>query len=277
MRPAPDRGAAVSSPDAKFARLRAARRVWAIAAVYGEARRLAQLHDMISERFRVGDRVVYLGNYLGRDGAVFATIDELLDFRRRVLARLGGAACDVVLLRGAREEMWQKLLQLQFAPNPGELLNWMVRAGMEPTIRAYGGDLQQGFAACRDGARTITRWTGALRSAMNTAPGHTALFAALRHAALTEDGGLLFVHAAVEPSRPLSEQRDAFWWGREDILELKEPFAGFRRIVRGVDRDRRGVVEREFAVSVDGGAGQGGRLIAACFGYGGALVDIATV
>ena len=70
-------------------------------------------------------------------------------------------------------------------------------------------------------------------------------------------------------------QGDAFWWGREDILELREPFAGFRRIVRGFDRDRRGVVEREFAVSVDGGAGQGGRLIAVCFSLDGTLVDIA--
>jgi serine/threonine protein phosphatase 1 len=275
MRPAPNRGAGVSGPDARFARLRAARRVWAIAVIDGEARRLAQLHDRISERFREGDRVVYLGNYLGHGGAVLATIDELLDFRRRVLGRPGGAACDVVFLRGAREEMWQKLLQLQFAPNPGELLQWMVQAGIEATIRAYGGDLRQGFAACRDGARAITRWTGGLRSAMNATPGHTELFAALRHAALTEDRGLLFVHAAVEPSRPLSEQRDAFWWGREDILGLKEPFARFRRIVRGVDRDRRGVVEREFAVSVDGGAGLGGRLIAACFGLDGAVVDIA--
>jgi serine/threonine protein phosphatase 1 len=255
--------------------LRAARRVWAIAVIDGEARRLAQLHDSISERYREGDRVVYLGNYLGHGGAVLATIDELLDFRRRVLGRPGGGGCDVVFLRGAREEVWQKLLQLQFAPNPGELLQWMVQAGMEATIRAYGGDLRQGFAACRDGARTITRWTGALRSAMNATPGHTALFAALRHAAFTQDHGLLFVHAAIDPSRPLSEQRDAFWWGREDILELKEPFANFRRIVRGVGRDRRGVVEREFAVSLDGGAGQGGRLIAACFGLDGVLVDIA--
>ena len=275
MKSALDRGAGASGPNGRFARLRAARRVWAIAVVDGEARRLAHLHDAISERFQVGDRVVYLGNYVGRGGVVFATVDELLDFRRRVLGRPGGAACDVVFLRGAQDEMWQKLLQLQFAPNPGELLHWLVRAGMEPTIRAYGGDPRQGFAACRDGARTITRWTGALRSAMNATPGHTALFAALRHAAFTEDGDLLFVHAAVEPSRPLSEQRDAFWWGREDILELKEPFAGFRRIVRGVDPDRRGVVEREFAVSVDGGAGQGGRLIAACFGLDGAVVDIA--
>jgi serine/threonine protein phosphatase 1 len=255
--------------------LRAARRVWAIAVIDGEARCLAQLHDSISERFREGDRIVYLGNYLGPGGAVLATIDELLDFRRRVLGRPGGGGCDVVFLRGAREEMWQKLLQLQFASNPGELLQWVVQAGMEPTIRAYGGDLRQGFAACRDGARTITRWTGALRSAMNATPGHTALFAALRHAAFTQDHGLLFVHVAIDPSRPLSEQRDAFWWGREDILELREPFANFRRIVRGVGRDRRGVVEREFAVSLDGNAGQGGRLIAACFGLDGALVDIA--
>lgn len=254
--------------------MRGARRVWAISVIHGEVRRLAQLHDTISERLQVGDRVVYLGNYAG-GGAVFATIDELLDFRRRVLGRPGGAGCDVVFLRGAQEEMWQKLLQLQLAPNPGELLQWMVRTGMETTLRAYGGDLRQGFAACRDGARTITRWTGALRSAMNATPGHTALFASLRHAAFTEDRGLLCVHAAIEPSRPLTEQRDAFWWGRADILELKEPFAGFWRIVRGVDRDRRGVVEREFAVSVDGGAGQGGRLIAACFGLDGRLVDIA--
>lgn len=275
MRSAPGRGAGESRPDARFARLRATRRVWAIAAINGDARRLAQLHDTIGDRFQVGDRVVYLGNYVGRDGAVFATIDELLDFRRRVLGRPGGAACDVVFLRGAQEEMWQKLLQLQFAPNPGELLHWLLRAGMENTVRAYGGDLRQGFSACREGARTITRWTGALRSAMNATPGHTAFFAALRRAALTEDRGLLFVHAAIDPSRPLSEQADAFWWGREDILQLKQPFGGFRRVVRGVDRDRRGVVEREFAVSVDGGAGHGGRLIAACFGLDGALVDIA--
>jgi serine/threonine protein phosphatase 1 len=255
--------------------LRAVRRVWAIAVIDGEARRLAQLHDSISERFREGDRVAFLGNYLGHGGAVLATIDELLDFRRRVLGRLGGGACDVVFLRGAQEEMWQKLLQLQFAPNPGELLQWMVQAGMEATIRAYGGDLRQGFAACRDGARAITRWTSVLRSAMNATPGHTELFAALGHAAFTEDRGLLFVHAAIEPSRPLSEQRDALWWGREDILELRSPFEGFRRVVRGVDRDRRGVVEREFAVSVDGGAGRGGRLVAACFGLDGAVVDIA--
>ena len=265
------RGAVAAS--ARFARLHGARRVWAVASVHGEARRLARLHDLIGERFSQGDRLVYLGNYLGYGEAVEATIDELLDFRRRVLGRPHGFACDVVYLRGAQEEMWQKLLQLQFAPNPTEVLSWMVRAGMEATVRAYGGDLRQGFAAARDGPRTITRWTSGLRAAMNAAEGHSTLFAALRHAALTDEKGLLFVHAGIDPRRPLTAQGDVFWWGAVDILELAAPFSEFKRVIRGFDRDRRGLIERPFGVSLDGGAGRGGPLQAACIAADGTIVD----
>lgn len=274
MKSAPERGTREARPDRKFAELPNARRVWAIAAINGAAQRLASLHDVISERFQEGDRVVYLGNYVGHGGAVLATIDELLDFRSRILGRRRGFACHVVFLRGAQEEMWQKMLQLQFAPNPSEVLQWMAGAGMGATIQAYGGDLRQGLAASRDGPRTITRWTGALRSAMNAAPGHTALFSQLRHAAFTGKRGLLFIHAAIDPLRPLVAQGDAFWWGRDDILKLDASFEGFRRVIRGVDRERRGVVEREFAVSVDGGAESGGPLIGACLGLDGAVLDI---
>jgi serine/threonine protein phosphatase 1 len=261
-------------PQKKFAQLRCARRVWAIAAVNGASQRLSRLHDLISDRFQEGDRVVYLGNYVGYGDAVIATIDELLDFRRRLLGRQRGFACDVAFLRGAQEEMWQKLLQLQFAPNPGEVLQWMVSAGMEATVRAYGGDLRQGFAAARDGPRTITRWTGALRAVMNATPGHTTLFSALRHAAFTDELGVLFVHASIDPSRPLAAQGDAFWWGRDDILELSYPFEGFRRIVRGIDREHRSLTERDFAVSLHGGIGRSGPLIAACFGAGGEVLEL---
>jgi hypothetical protein len=258
----------------KFARLRKAQRIWAVAAIHGEAERLSRLHDRIAARFGDGDRIVYLGNYFGRGSAVAATIDELLDFRRRVLARRLGFACDVVFLRGAQEEMWQKLLQLQFAPNPGEVLAWMVREGVEATVRAYGGELRLGFAASRDGPRTITRWTSGLRNAMNASPGHTTLFARLRHAAVSDDNQLLFVHAGVDASRPLAGQGDALWWGNRDILDLAAPFEGFRRVVCGFDRQQRGLVEAEFAVSLDAGAGRGGRLLAAAFAPDGAVLDV---
>src|SRR5215472_13001405 len=180
--------------------LEGARRVWAIGAVHGEAGRLARLHDRIGERFADGDRVVYLGNFIGYGTSILAAIDELLDFRRRVIGRPRGFACHVVVLRGAQEEMWQKLLQLQFAANPDEVLRWMADAGVEATLRAYGGELRQGLAAARAGPRTMTHWTSALCSAMNAAPGHRMLFSALRHAAFTPDRGALFVHAAVDPA-----------------------------------------------------------------------------
>jgi serine/threonine protein phosphatase 1 len=259
--------------NGKFARISRARRIWAVAAIHGEAGRLARVHDFIGERFREGDRLVYLGNYFGHGDAVAATIDELLDFRRRIMAMPRVFACDVVFLRGAQEEMWQKLLQLQFAANPGEVLSWMVNAGIEPTVRAYGGELRQGFAATRDGPRTITRWTSGLRSAMNAAPGHNALFAALRHAAFTDDNKLLFVHAGVDPRRSLAAQGDVFWWGAGDVLGLARRFEAFHRVIRGYDRSQRGLVEAEFAVSLDAGSGRGGRLMAACFAAEGAIVD----
>jgi serine/threonine protein phosphatase 1 len=263
----------VSQRRAQLVRLRGARRVWAIGPIHGEAERLAHLHDRIAGRFAAGDRLVYLGNYLGRGAAIRAAVDELLDFRRRVMARPYGFACDAVYLRGAQEEMWHKLLQLQFAGNPGEVLTWMVREGVEATVRAYGGDLRQGFAATRDGPRTITRWTSFLREAMNAAPGHTALFSTLRHAALTDNDQVLFVHAGIDPKRPIDAQGDTFWWGADDVLGLTSPFAGFRRIVRGFDRQRRGLVESEFAVSLDGGAGRGGTLLAAAIGLDGSVQE----
>jgi serine/threonine protein phosphatase 1 len=259
--------------DPRLASLRGARRLWAIGAVHGEAGRLVRLHDLIGERFVEGDRVVYLGNFTGYGEAVLAAIDELLDFRRRVIGRQRGFACHVVVLRGAQEEMWLKLLQLQFAGNPGEVLRWMADAGLVATLRAYGGELRQGLAAARDGPQTITRWTSTLRSAMNAAPGHRMLFSALRHAAFTERRGLLFVPAAIDPARPVETQGDAFWWGHRDILDLDAPFAGFRRVVRGVERHPRGFVEGKFGASLDGGAGRGGHLVAACFDPDGNLLD----
>jgi serine/threonine protein phosphatase 1 len=109
---------------------------------------------------------------------------------------------------------------------------------------------------------------------MNAAEGHSTMFAALRHAAVTGENGLLLVHAGVDPRRPLTAQGDAFWWGAVDILELGAPFAGFARVIRGFDRDRRGLVEGPFALSLDGGAGRGGRLLAACIAVDGTVADL---
>jgi hypothetical protein len=268
-------GAAPGDRD-RFARRGAASRVWAIASVHGERGRLAAVHGEIARRFREGDRVVWLGNLLGHGPDVIGVVDEALSFRSAVIGRGRGFACECAVLRGAQEEMWQKLLQLQFAANPREVFDWMMGQGVEATLRAYGGDPRQGAAACREGTLSLTRWTAGLRKAMDALPGHRHFMTTLRRAAFTraDDGGaLLFVNAGIDPARPLDAQKDAFWWGGARLLEMDEPYAGYRRVVRGFDRAHGGIVESAFALSIDGGSGFGGALIAACIDAAGGVVD----
>ncbi|HEX7968627.1 MAG TPA: hypothetical protein VF502_10425, partial [Stellaceae bacterium] len=256
-----------------FARFKRARRVWAVAAIHGERARLAALHLKLAARLDRGDRLVYLGGYLGHGPDIAGTLDELLAFRRLFLARRHAFPGDIAFLRGSQEEMWQKLLQLQFAPNPREVLQWMLDHGLGATLAAYGGDVRQGLAAARDGALALTRWTTSLRAALDARPGHRQLLTHVKRAALTEEGTLLFVHAGIDPTKPLQLQGDALWWGGANILELAAPYGGFRRVVRGHDRHHGGLVERPYAASIDGGSGFGGPLLAACFAADGTLID----
>ena len=256
-----------------FGRLKRARRVWAVAAIHGEALRLAILHERMAARLAPGDRLVYLGDYLGYGPDAATVVDLMLEFRRAMLAQRRAFLGDIAVLRGSQEEMWQKLLELQFAPNPREVLPWMLDHGVAATLAAYGVDVRAGLAACRDNVMAITRWTGMVRAAVDARPGHRQMLATLRRAAFTVEGGVLFVNAGVDPKKPLELQRDVFWWGGADILALDAPFAGFRRVVCGYHRRRAGLVETPFAVSLDAGCGLGGPLNAACFAPDGSLVE----
>lgn len=255
-----------------FATLAGGRRIWAVASIHGEARRLATLHERLADRLRADDRIVYLGNILGRGPDVRGTIEEILVFRRNLLA-WGMDPEHITFLRGSQEEMWQKLLQLQFAPNPKDVLRWMIGQGVGATLAAYGATPEQGLKAAADGAVALNRWTGRLRDAMRSADGHNQLLAALRRAAFTEDGGLLFVNAGIDPSRPLSAQNDSFWWGAPGFSTLSQPYAGFAKVIRGFDPKRPGLAAGAHTVSLDGGSGFGGPLLAACFAPSGEVVE----
>ena len=258
----------------RFAEFKAARRIWAVGAIHGEARRLRDLHDLLAPRFRApGDRIVYLGNYLGRGPAVLGTVEELLDFRCRVLALPGMFAADHVFLRGTQEEMWQKSLQLQFAIDPRGVLEWMLGHGFDATLAAYGLGGARGLAAARDGTLSLARWTGTIRQALAARPGHRDLLSALRRAALTPSPGLLFVHAGVDPSRPLDGQGDTLWWGAPGFGRWPMGFQGFRRVIRGFDPARGGFAETAHALTIDTGCGFGGPLTAVCLDISGTIVD----
>ena len=257
----------------RFGILVGRRRVWAISSIHAEVGRLRTIHATIEQRLQPGDALVYLGNMIGRGGAVRETIDELLSFRRAFICRPGAFASDLVYLRGSQEEMWQKLLELQFAPNPAEVYHWMLDHGLGATLDGYGIDRQQGLIASRDGPVAITRWTNAVRAAVNAAPGHGNLLTALRRAAYTSGNELLFVHAGIDPTRPLTAQHDSFWWGGGSFLDLAQPYGGFARVVRGFDRNHEGLKQAPFAVSLDRGCGFGGPLATCCLTLDGEIAE----
>jgi serine/threonine protein phosphatase 1 len=248
----------------KFAKLCAAQRIWAVSSIHGEAARIERLHKILAPRLRPGDRVVYLGNIIGRGPGVAETIDALLGFRTAVMAGQGGFACDLAYLRGSQEEMWQKLLQIQFATDPPGTLSWMLDQGLGPTLEAYGSSAGEARRHASGGAIGLTRWTAGLRAATQARPGHYQLFTTLRRAAFTDDGALLFVNTGLDSRRPLETQKDTFWWSSGSFARITEPYGSYRLVVRGFDPEHPGLQTTSCTVTLDGGCGFGGPLLAAC-------------
>ena len=265
-----------ASEPSYIAVLPAGERIWAVPSIHGEASQLKALHRVIGENFKPGrDRIIYLGNYLGYGAAIAGTMDEILRFRRQLLMLPGTEAEDLVYLRGAQEEMWSKLLKLQMASDPLSALQWMMTHGVQATLEAYGGSSAEGERKCREGTMAITKWAGALRKNMQANPGHFELMTSLSRAAHTSDRGILFVHASIDPSRPLSMQGDIFWWDNETFERINRPYQAFKKVVRGYDHKRRGpTLDRDFRVTLDSGCGFGGPLVGAALDPAGAVLQV---
>lgn len=286
-------------PPARVARLMLARRVWAVAAVRGDAGRLSRLHAALETRVWRGDRVVYCGNLIGVGPDVAGTVREVLLFRRAILARPGFEADDVVFLRGAQEEMLHRLLRIQYAPGPAaavEALRWMEGNGIGPTLAAYGASVAEGLRIAAQGPVERARWTGAITAAIRAAPGHDALLSSLRRAACTvpvdlagEAPGVLFVAAGLNPDRPFETQGDAFWWDEAGFEraaagiaapegeEEPAPWGGFARLVRGACARHDGPAASGWGLTLDAGCGLGGELVAACLAPTGEVIEVIEV
>ena len=271
------------SDESVFGILRHGRRVWAVASIHGEAGRLAALHGAMADRLEAGDRLVYLGNFLGHGPDVPGVLDELLTFRREFLCLPGAEAEDIVYLRGQQEEMWRKLLQIQFASSPGDVLSWMLQLGIGGTLAGYRLSADSARSAFQEGVVATSRWTRDAREALRAHPGHDELLNGIRRAAFTADRRMLFVSAGVDPSRPLSEQGDTFWWGSGYFDRMDQPFDDFGLVVRGFRRSPEGrtaVVAEDarpatpYAITLDEGCGFGGPLAAACFAADGSRLEL---
>ena len=67
----------------------------------------------------------------------------------------------------------------------------------------------------------------------------------------------------LDPARPLDAQGDGLCRNTAGFEHMTEAFFGAERVVRGLDPEHRGAVKTPFTLSLDGGCGFGGELIAA--------------
>lgn len=248
-----------------------AERVWAVPAIHSATDKLTTIHDEILEHLGPGDRIVYLGNFTGYGDQAVACMDELLAFRRLVLSMRGMIPSDVVYLRGAQEEMLQKLLQLQFAQNPSDVLLWMLGNGLSPTLTSYGISPHDGIEACRMGTMSITKWTHSIREAIRKHGGHETLLNQTQRAAFTPleaDSPLLFVHAGINAHKPLDDQGDSLWWDGDNFESIHARYDPFHKVVRGYDPAHKGMHLNCVTATLDDGCGFGGELICAGFENG---------
>ncbi|MCH7806649.1 MAG: serine/threonine protein phosphatase [Proteobacteria bacterium] len=219
-------------------------RAYAIGDIHGRADLLEKLLGLIKadarENPQAEPQVIFLGDYVDRGIDSKAVIDLVLDFD------LPGAA--KTCLKGNHEAM-----MLDFLGNPNAGPFWFDNGGLA-TLLSYGVKLGGGTAG------------------KSVAEAHAALLEGLpqRHKEFLKGlalnytlGDYFFVHAGVDPEKPLAKQTEqTMLWIRDEFLENEKPLE--KTVVHGHSVVWDPVVTDNH-ISVDTGAYATGKLTSAVF------------
>lgn len=251
-------------------------RIWAIGAIHGEIAPLRQLLTKLANRMQPGDAVVCLGNYFGygTDGAL--VLEELLAFRSWCLSTPPlQTVNNFVFLRGQQEEMLLRLMNLYKRKDPANFLPWMEQHGMLSVLESFGLDWPLLQTAVRLGPNTLKSWCVSVQELIPKIPGLLPLLAQLKWGAYSPKARVVFTHAGYQAGKSLAQQNEEILlWGNRSKLPANEDslsVAGFldaedsepyRLIVHGFSPTKSGYSRKQGVVTVDGGAGRGGELVA---------------
>ena len=218
-----------------FVELKKSNKIWAIGSIHSNLKSFTSIKKFLLKNFEAKDKLIFLGNVIGLGSNSKETLSSIIDLRFNLMSKFTLKPDSIIFLRGAQEEMFSKLLQLQLAPNPNEIIEWMFDHGVNETIKSYGFSENEVKNIASSGTINISKWTKALNNVLNKNPGHTQYFLNLKHAAYSKTKKILFVNRGVDITRPLSAQNDCFWWGFQNFSSIDRPYKTFSRIVRGYE------------------------------------------
>ena len=218
-----------------FVELKTSKKIWAIGSIHSNLKSFISIKEFILNNFEFNDKLIFLGNVIGLGNNSRETLNSVIDLRFNLMSKFKLKPDSIIFLRGAQEEMFSKLLQLQLAPNPSEIIEWMFDHGVNETIKSYGFSENEVKKVASSGTINISKWTSILNKTVHDNPGHVQYFLNLKHAAYSRTKKILFVNRGVDISRPLSAQNDCFWWGYKNFSTIQKPYKTFLRIVRGYE------------------------------------------
>ena len=220
-----------------FIELKKNGKIWAIGSIHSNLKSFNSIKKFILQNFTSEDKLIFLGNVIGLGDNSKETLTSVINLRFNLMSKFKLKPERIVFLRGAQEEMFSKLLQLQLAPNPIEIIEWMFDHGVDQTIKSYGLSDAELKNIASTGTINISKWTSNLNQIIQKNPGHIEYFLNLKHAAYSHTKKILFVNRGVDTTRPLSAQNDCFWWGFQNFSTTQKPYKTFLRIVRGYESE----------------------------------------
>ena len=119
-----------------FVELSKSKKIWAIGSIHSNYQSFESIKKYILNKFNYDDKLIFLGNVIGLGEETKETLSSIIDLRFSLMSKFKLKSDSIVFLRGAQEEMFSKLLQLQLAPNPREIVDWMFDHGVNKTINS---------------------------------------------------------------------------------------------------------------------------------------------
>ena len=226
-----------------FSEIKNCNKIWAIGSIHSRFESFNSIKKYLLDNFKKEDYLIFLGNIIGLGSKSKETLSSAIDLRNKLMGKFQLNPNRIIFLRGAQEEMFSKLLQLQIAPNPVEIVEWIFSHGVDQTVISYNFEPDQFRNIATQGTIQINKLTSKLNHQISITPGHKEFFSNLKHAAYSETKEVLFVNRGVDLSRPLSAQNDCFWWGYQNFSLIKKPYNTFKRVVRGYQSNQHNDLE----------------------------------